>query len=85
MGNYNRFISSKIEWYYRRSHSKKIGNSTFLHSLQTTNWFSVNGDTPTQPDEYFIYSEENRKLLPPDTRFIHDDKHKTFYRDIGIQ
>lgn len=84
-GNYNRFISSKIEWYYRRSHSKKIGNSTFLHSLQTTNWFSVNGDTPTQPDEYFIYSEENRKLLPPDTRFIHDDKHKTFYRDIGIQ
>lgn len=84
-GNYTRYKTSVIKWHYHSPHARIIENSTFLYILQTKNWFSVNGNPPSMPDEYFLYSEENRNLLPPDTPFIHDDRFRTFYRDIGVQ
>jgi len=83
--NYNKYKSSIIEWQYHSYQSKTINNSTFLYALQTTNWFSVNGNQPSKPGEYFLYSEKNQNLLPPNAQFIHDDKNKTFYKDIGVQ
>jgi len=83
--NYNKYKSSEIEWHYHSPQFRIINNSSFLYALQTTNWFSVNGNQPSKPEEYFQYSEKNKNLLPLNTQFIYDDKYKTFYRDIGVQ
>jgi hypothetical protein len=83
--NYNKYKTSVIEWHFHRPFVNTIDNSTFLYALQTRNWFSGNGNPLSVPDQYFLSSEKNKNLLPPDTQFIHDERFKTFYKDIGVQ
>ncbi len=83
--SYNKFKSSLLNWSYYSGRSRPINNSSFLYALQTTNWLSVDGIQPDTPRAYFLYSEENKNLLPPNTWFIYESDYKAFYRDIGVQ
>ncbi len=83
--NYSKYKTATIEWSYHGHQSRIVDNCSFLYAMQITNWLSVNGNQPAKPEKYFLFSEENKNLLPPDTLFIQSDKYVSFYRDIGVQ